>query len=99
MTFLSKAYELSIQAFDGSIFQSYGTNWEEVYNHNDWTYDNDRFQTHPCGGASETFAYWYVNDYGLDEIEHYTVFIGPDPVDSNLQARQEEFLKEVAIPF
>jgi len=99
MTFLNKAYELSIQASDGSSFQSYGTDWDEVYSNNDWTYDPARFQTQPCGGASETFAYWYVNDWGLDEIEHYTVLIGPDPVDSNLQARQEEFDKQLAMPF
>ena len=101
MNFLNKAYDLCIQASDGSCFQSYGTDWEDVYSNTEPLSQkhDDRFQTHPCGGVSEEFIYWYENDWGLDEISYYRVLIGPDPVDSNLQARQAEFAKELAIPF
>lgn len=99
MTFLNKAYDVNIQGLDGSIFQSYGTDWDDVNSNKDLTYTDDRYWTHPCGGVSEEFVYWYVNDYGSDSIEYYRVLIGPDPVDSKLQARQAEFAKELAIPF
>ena len=86
---------------DGSIFQSYGTDWDDVNSNKDLTYTDDRYWTHPCGGVSEEFIYWYENDWGLDEISYYRVLIGPDPVDSNLQARQEEFQQQLAgvLPF
>jgi len=103
MNFLNKAYDLYIQASDGSCFQSYGTDWEDVYSNTERLSQkhDDRFQTHPCGGVSEEFIYWYENDWGLDEISYYRVLIGPDPVDSNLQARQEEFKQQLAgvLPF
>lgn len=96
MDCFNKAYDLSIQVSDESCFQSHGTEWEDVYSNTDLTYHDDRFQTHPCGGVSEKFIYWYVNHWGLDEISYYRVLIGPDPVNSNLQARQEECRQPLA---